>query len=195
MNEYSAVQHRARRSKLWQRLPRRWTLRSISGLVLIGTVAAACGSNSSSPAASDSTQGNTGTQASTASVNMTSNGSLGTILVNSHGFTLYRLNADSMNHSTCNSACQAVWPPLMATGSPTAGSGVSGLGTITVGAGKQVTYKGQPLYTFTGDSAAGQANGQNVKDTWGTWFAVVTQAPAGTGSTTTTSGGGGGIGF
>jgi hypothetical protein len=79
---------------------------------------------------------------------------------------------------------------------------VTGLGTIKVAAGEQVTYHGMPLYTFMGDSSAGQVNGQDLKDTWGTWFVIVTKAstaptttaPAG-GATTTTAPGGGGVGF
>jgi predicted lipoprotein with Yx(FWY)xxD motif len=123
--------------------------------------------------------------------------SLGTILVDSQGFTLYRLNKDSMNKSVCTPACAKIWPPLLVTGSgsPVGGSGVTGLGTIKVAAGEQVTYKGMPLYTFTGDSSAGQTHGQNVTDNWGTWFVVVTKAPAGGGVTTTTAAGGTGVGF
>jgi predicted lipoprotein with Yx(FWY)xxD motif len=123
---------------------------------------------------------------------------LGTILVTSKGFTLYRLNKDSMNHSVCTGACAQTWPPLLVTGSgsPVAGSGVSGLGTIDVAGGKQVTYHGMPLYTFAEDTAPGQTNGQDVTDTWGTWFVVTTKAAAGGGgATTTTAGGGGGVGF
>jgi predicted lipoprotein with Yx(FWY)xxD motif len=125
------------------------------------------------------------------------------ILVNNKGFTLYRLSTDSKNKSNCTGSCVSVWPPLLASGSsmPGGGAGVSGLGTIKVAGGEQVTYNGMPLYTFTGDSAAGQTNGQNVKDQWGTWFVVTTgsstptTAAGGGGATTTTAGGGGGVGF
>jgi predicted lipoprotein with Yx(FWY)xxD motif len=180
-------------SKVGRQSPRRRALLSISGLLAIGTIAAACGSSTpaSPPAAG------TGTSATTAAVvDTTSSAGLGTILVTSTGMSLYRLSTDSTNKSTCDSACAQVWPPLLLTGSgsPIGGSGVTGLGTITVAGGKQVTYKGMPLYTFTGDSAAGQTHGQGVKDTWGTWFTIVTKAPAG-GATTTTAAGGGGIGF
>jgi hypothetical protein len=90
---------------------------------------------------------------------------------------------------------------MTGSGSPVAGSGVTGLGTIKVSEGEQVTYHGMPLYTFVGDTSAGQTNGQNLKDTWGTWFVIVTKAsttptttaPAGATTTTVPSNGGGGF--
>jgi predicted lipoprotein with Yx(FWY)xxD motif len=180
-------------------------LLGISGLLLIGAIAAACGSQAASPRTTKpATPGGSGTAATTVAVDTTSSAKLGTILVNSKGFTLYRLSTDSMDKSVCTAACAVVWPPLLVTGSgsPVAGSGVTGLGTIKVAGGEQVTYHGMPLYTFTGDTSAGQANGQDLKDTWGTWFVIVTKAstaptttaPAG-GATTTTAPGGGGVGF
>jgi predicted lipoprotein with Yx(FWY)xxD motif len=174
--------------------PRRRALSGVSGLLLIGTIAAACGSGTPStpPAA-----GGSGTTAGTATaVDTATKAGLGTILVNSKGFTLYRLNKDSTNKSNCDTACAQVWPPLLVSGggSPMAGSGVTGLGTITVAGGQQVTYHGMPLYTFTGDSSAGQVNGQGVTDTWGTWTVISTSAPAG-GTTTTTAPSGGGPAF
>ncbi len=167
----------------------------IAGLLVVGTIAAACGSNASSPTSTTPAgAGGTGTSAAAAAVvNAKSNTKLGTILVNGAGFTLYRLSADSLNKSVCTSACAKIWPPLLTDGSPIAGAGVTGLGTIKVSAGEQVTYHGMPLYTFTSDTSAGQTGGQDLKDTWGTWFAIVTKAPAG--GTTTTAPGGGGVGF
>jgi predicted lipoprotein with Yx(FWY)xxD motif len=176
-------------------------LLSISGLLAIGTIAAACGSPTTTKPAAAGAAGTSAT--ATAVINSTSNTKLGTILVTSKGFTLYRLSKDSTNKSVCTSACAKVWPPLLTgSGSPVAGSGVTGLGTIAVAGGRQVTYHGMPLYTFVGDKSAGQDNGQDLTDTWGTWFAIVTKAattpttkaPAG-GTTTTTAPGGGGVGF
>lgn len=124
--------------------------------------------------------------------------------MDSKGQTLYRLNKDSISKSSCAGACVAVWPPLLTTGSraPVAGSGVTALGTINVSGGNQVTYEGMPLYTFSADSSSGQVKGQNVTDTWGTWFTLTTHAPAGGTKTATpatapaaTGGGGGGPTF
>jgi predicted lipoprotein with Yx(FWY)xxD motif len=90
---------------------------------------------------------------------------LGHILVaGSTGRTLYLYDKDGKNKSNCTGSCAAVWPPLMASGKPSAGAGVSGskLGEIKRGGGHQVTYAGHPLYTFQSDSAAGQTSGEGV---------------------------------
>jgi hypothetical protein len=57
---------------------------------------------------------------------------------------------------------------------PKGGSGASGtFGTITRSDGTlQVTYNGDPLYTFSGDTTAGAANGQNITSDGGTWTVV-----------------------
>lgn len=190
MSEFPTAQ---RPSTLGRRTPRRRAIWGISGLLAIGTLAAGCGSGSNNPPAAGASGGG-----SSATVATKSNAQLGTILVNDKGFTLYKLSTDSAGKSSCDTACEQVWPPVVvgSGGTPTAGSGVSGLATITSAGGQQVTYNGMPLYTFTGDSSAGQTNGQNVKDSWGTWTVVVTKAASG-GATTTTAGstGGGGVGF
>src|SRR5579862_6956490 len=82
--------------------------------------------------------------------------SVGTILVNSHGFTLYAFTKDARNKDECvaMSGCTAIWPMLTSAGKPVAGSGVKSslIGTITVkGGATQVTYNGHPLYTYASD--------------------------------------------
>lgn len=169
----------------------------VGSLLAVGLTAAACGSNAASPNTS-STGAPAASGGSPTAVDTATMSSMGTVLVTSKGFTLYRLNKDSTNHSVCTGACLQTWPPLLVSGggSPMAGSGVSGLGTIMTPAGEQVTYHGMPLYTFTGDTSPGQDHGQGVTDAWGTWFVITTKAAAGGGgATTTTAGGGGGVGF
>jgi predicted lipoprotein with Yx(FWY)xxD motif len=104
----------------------------------------------------------------------THNKTWGTILTLSNGAVVYRLTADPKNKSVCTGTCAKIWPPvLLASGQKrAAGHGLSGLGTITRSNGThQVTYKGVPLYRYTGDHKAGQAGG-NVKDQWGRWWVV-----------------------
>ena len=91
----------------------------------------------------------------------------GKVLATSTGRTLYLDTADGRNKSRCTSAngCASLWPPLLTKGKPVAGMGVkqSLLGTLKRGAKLQVSYNGHPLYTWTGDSKAGQATGEGVE--------------------------------
>ena len=79
--------------------------------------------------------------------------------------TVYTFTKDvkDSGKSNCNGDCAVTWPPLAApaSGTPTAGAGVTGkLGTITRDDGSvQVTYNGLPLYFFKNDHAPGDANG------------------------------------
>jgi len=125
--------------------------------------------------------------------------SLGTILVDGSGRTLYLFEKDRPNQSACAGACAAAWPVDQSSGTPKAGSGVkaSMLGTIKRGDNTtQVTYNQHPLYYYQGDSGAGQHNGQGINAFGAAWFAV---APAGGavsgGATATTAANGGGYGY
>jgi predicted lipoprotein with Yx(FWY)xxD motif len=176
---------------------------------------AACGSSSSSgttsSAATQSAAQSTSSPSSAAVVKTASN-SLGTILVDSQGMTLYHLSGEVNGKFICtSSACVGVWHPLIApAGGAPSGEGVS-LGTVKRPEGTmQVTYKGTPLYTFTGDQQAGETKGQGIKDV-GTWSAVETgsgsapaaskssapavAAPSTGGSSEGSSSGGGGYGY
>jgi predicted lipoprotein with Yx(FWY)xxD motif len=94
--------------------------------------------------------------------------SLGAILVDGKGLTLYQLDADSATAVTCESQCAATWPPLVVKGTPVAGEGIDAslLSTIDGPNGKQATYAGHPLYTFSGDQAPGQVNGFGTGGVW-----------------------------
>jgi predicted lipoprotein with Yx(FWY)xxD motif len=110
-----------------------------------------------------------------AAVIRTTKGKLGTFLVDANGRTLYLWKADTGMSSTCTGACAQAWPPATTTGTPTAGSGVKAslLGTTKRSDGTlEVTYAGHPLYTFSGDSAAGQTSGQDSKAFGAAWYIV-----------------------
>ena len=95
------------------------------------------------------------------------------VLTNSSGRTLYWFAPDTPSHSACYGVCAAYWPPV--TGSPAAGPGVtsSELGTIRRTDGTlQVTYAGHPLYTYIGDTAPGQASGNDIDLNGGFWYEV-----------------------
>jgi predicted lipoprotein with Yx(FWY)xxD motif len=136
---------------------------------LAASTVAACGGGGAATAAAPKTS-----NGASATVGV-ANSSLGSILVDSTGRTLYLFKADSGSTSACTGACAAAWPPLLATGKPTAGTGLtaSNLGTITrSGGNQQVTYNGHPLYLFIKDKKPGQTNGQGVTAFGAAWFAL-----------------------
>jgi predicted lipoprotein with Yx(FWY)xxD motif len=100
---------------------------------------------------------------------------LGKVLVDSQGRTLYLFEADKGPMSACSGACAVAWPPLTSTGKPTAGTGLaaSKLGTAKRSDGAaEVTYNGHPLYTYAGDGAPGQTNGQGLDDYGAEWYVL-----------------------
>jgi predicted lipoprotein with Yx(FWY)xxD motif len=117
--------------------------------------------------------------------------SLGRILVNSRGHTLYVFEKDKNGKSACTGQCATFWPPLIAAGKSTAAGGAkeSLLGTTKRADGRlQVTYKHHPLYTFAKDTKKGQTSGEGLDAFGGEWFAV---SPAGAAVQKKSSGGGG----
>jgi predicted lipoprotein with Yx(FWY)xxD motif len=122
-----------------------------------------------------------GTDAAPASstVVSTAKTSLGRILVNSRGHTLYLFAKDTNGKSHCTGMCATFWPPLIASGKPRAVSGVKAslLGTTRRADGRrQVTYNHHPLYTFVKDKRKGQTNGEGLNAFGAKWYAV---SPAG----------------
>jgi predicted lipoprotein with Yx(FWY)xxD motif len=176
-----------------------WLMAGALGVVVLA--AAACSSSATSTTTTAATPGGSKSgPAQAATVAAARVGSVGTVLVDSSGMTLYRFTPDGTGKSTCTGGCASIWPPLTvpAGSTPPAGSGLTGsdLGTITRSDGTtQVTYKGWPLYTYTGDKATGEANGQGVANTWFVVAASSTASPAAGGTTTTTKAGGGSGGY
>lgn len=102
-------------------------------------------------------------------------GEVGSVLVDSKGFTLYLFKKDKGGKSACYGACAAGWPPLTTEGAPKGMSGVqaSKLGTTKRNDGTtQVTYAGWPLYTFVEDKKPGEANGEDVSAFGAQWYAL-----------------------
>jgi predicted lipoprotein with Yx(FWY)xxD motif len=93
--------------------------------------------------------------------------SLGKILVDGNGMTLYMFVPDNQGPSTCVDKCLAAWPSLA--GPATAGTGVdaSKLGVAARPDGtQQATYGGWPLYTYLQDAKPGDVNGQDANEKW-----------------------------
>jgi len=171
--------------------PRR-PLVALVALAAAAVLAAGCGGNDSGSGGSGS-QGTssggysygggatatTGTGSSGVATVGAASSSLGMILVDGSGRTLYLFQKDQPDRSACSGACVAAWPVDPSSGTPKAGSGVKAslLGTIQRGDNTtQVTYNGHPLYYYAGDSQAGQHNGQGVDAFGATWYVVT---PAG----------------
>ena len=164
---------------------------ALVALAAVGVLAAGCGSNDSGSSSggmggygSSGTAPASGGSSSVATVSATST-SLGMILVDGSGRTLYLFEKDQPDQSACAGACAAEWPVDQSSGAPEAGSGVTAsmLGTIKRGDGStQVTYNKHPLYYFQGDSGAGQQNGQGVDAFGAKWYAVTPAGGAVTGA-------------
>jgi predicted lipoprotein with Yx(FWY)xxD motif len=163
---------------------------------------AACGS--SSPSASNGTGSSTttpagtsnGAPASTGSGISTRSTSIGTVLVNAKGHTLYWFAIDTPTTSNCNGSCATYWPPVL--GKVTAASGTNlpkGFGTIKRSNGQvQATYAGHPLYTYAGDSSPGMTSGNGKNLSGGLWWAMTPSGakPAATSGSSSSSSSGGG---
>jgi predicted lipoprotein with Yx(FWY)xxD motif len=103
--------------------------------------------------------------------------SLGKILVDGSGYTLYLFTRDRRRQDRCVGVpgCIGVWPALTSARRPVAGPGVKSslLGTIRYhGSVRQVTYAGHPLYTYAGDFAPRSTAYAGTYEYGGTWYAV-----------------------
>jgi predicted lipoprotein with Yx(FWY)xxD motif len=163
---------------------RRWTpaVLAIPALLL-----AACGSNTAPSSASGNNNGSsmstksstssgmTGKSKSGSSGKMSSSASLikvktsiGPVLADSKGFTLYWYAKDTRMSSACAGSCATAWPPLTGTAMAAMGVRLTGkLGAISrTGGIQQATYKGHPLYLYAGDTAPGQVKGNGLGGVW-----------------------------
>ena len=133
----------------------------------------AYGSGSTNPPATTPPQtGGSSSSAVIQTATVTINGQSKTVLTNAKGLTLYYFTSDSATQSALSRNCLRVWPPLLFSGSggPTSSTSLSGkLSVQTDVNGNQIEYNGHPLYTFSGDSAPGQTNGEGL---YGVWFVV-----------------------
>ncbi len=107
---------------------------------------------------------------------------LGPVLTAPSGLTLYWLSSDPTNGSICTGGCLSTWPPLrVAPGGtvslPAGVPGTLGMFTRSDDGTTQVTLNGHALYTFAGDSAPGQTNGEGITALGGTWHAASAAIP------------------
>jgi predicted lipoprotein with Yx(FWY)xxD motif len=131
----------------------------VAALVLLGVAEAGSGSPASTAPTADA-----GLKATTID---------GTpVVANAKGFTLYWFAPDTPTSSKCYGSCAVYWPPV--TGTAAAGSGLPGKTAVIArtDGSNQLTYDGHPLYTYIGDTAPGQASGNNLNLNGGLWHEV-----------------------
>jgi predicted lipoprotein with Yx(FWY)xxD motif len=148
-----------------------------ASILLVVVLLAACGS-STPPSSSSGGTSTTATAAPTSSTppdvvktaTASVKGQSQTILTNAEGKTLYYFTPDTATKTACTGGCAQTWPPLLFTGSGTPTSAATLPGKLSVANtanGNQVEYNGHLLYTYAGDTAAGQTTGEGL---FGKWF-------------------------
>ena len=177
--------------------PARTWRRGLAGggaLAAAALALAACGSSGSAGASSTSSGSNGSASSSTSAAGSSTASSqaaaptistatvagFGTVLVNGDGRTLYLLTSEKGGKITCTDAngCTKVWPDTELPSGVTAAKAGSGIQTSLLGTVKDasgslyVTYGGYPLYTFAGDSSAGEAKGEGITSFGGTWYVI-----------------------
>ena len=143
------------------------------------------GSGSTTPPATTTpTTGGNGSSAAVQTATVTVKGQSEMVLTDAQRKTLYYFTADSATQSACSSSCAQMWPPLLFAGSGAPGSSTALAGKLSVQSdanGSQVEYNGHPLYTFSGDTAPGQTNGEGL---FGKWFVATPNLPVQGGGST-----------
>jgi predicted lipoprotein with Yx(FWY)xxD motif len=176
---------------------RRLTLLA-AGALAAAALVAGCGSSGGGSSSSSSSAGHTGNPGQSQGTLMTEHdATLGTLVTDGQGFTLYRFDQDtnSPSASHCTDACATLWPPELANGSGSAdlkGIDAKLVSTVTRPDGShQLTLNGWPLYRYAPDTKPGETKGQGVD---GTWFAATPTGdkamPVSGGMPSTPSGGG-----
>lgn len=154
-----------------------------SGLILLGLILVLA-LVSALPASAPAQAQMATTTATPVTVQVATDPTLGPILVDGKGLTLYLFQADTPGVSNCAGPCAAAWPPLtLASGAqPTGSMDVTGkLGLLTRADGAvQVTINNLPLYYFIQDKAPGDVKGQGINAFGGLWY---TAKPDGTPNT------------
>jgi predicted lipoprotein with Yx(FWY)xxD motif len=88
-------------------------------------------------------------------------------LVNQAGCAIYMNNKDTATASVCGATCLQTFHIVPGPAQPGSGVDRAKLNVFKRTDGTvQATYGGHQLYTFTGDTSPGEANGQRLQQTW-----------------------------
>jgi len=142
------------RSSLRRAGGRSWTARAVVAAVLLSGSAAATAGLAATSQAQVRHPGHVATSAIV--VKVAKRAPFGKILTRTNGLSLYIHPG-----GPCNASCRAVWPPLLMPAGATTPLGAMCLATAPLGSHLQVTYHGQRLFSFTGDSGT-SVNGNGV---------------------------------
>jgi predicted lipoprotein with Yx(FWY)xxD motif len=180
----------------------------VCGLVIGALALAACGGDDDDTTASGSNSGGNGAATTTtaageaggAALVKTASTSLGDVLVTADGMTVYAFTNDKNGKPTCTGGCADAWHPVAVQGDKLPAGMDASIFSVAEGADEsyQLAAKNQPLYTFTGDTKAGDVTGQGVGNSWyvvSPSGEMIKDMAGGGGATTTTAGsssGGGG---
>ena len=101
----------------------------------------------------------------------------GPVFADAKGLSLYTFDRDVPAKSTCSGACARSWQPVRV---PDLANGTVGEWTsIRRDDGtRQWAYKGKPVYTFAGDTKAGEVTGDGVDGVWHTALVPLPPVPA-----------------
>jgi len=149
-------------------LKRNLALLSLAGLIVF----ASCSKNNDAPEdAGKDPYGNPVTPGGTAAssgLQLATSTTFGSVFTDGNGKALYAFAIDANGTSGCVDGCLLAWPVYYA-GNETAPAGVAAtdIATITRADGrKQTTYKGWPLYYYSGDATKADIKGDGVGGTW-----------------------------
>jgi predicted lipoprotein with Yx(FWY)xxD motif len=137
------------------------TLISAAALVLLF---AACGKDKSTNASTSTTAHRA---AAKLAVDTRTIDPFGKVLTDADGMTLYVFDKDAPTkpNSACSGGCATTWPALTTSDGAGVATGLDA-SLLNHNAANQYTYNGWPLYRFSGDTEAGQTNGQGVGGIW-----------------------------
>lgn len=138
----------------------------IAGLVVLALVSAGCveATNELNPSREE--------------LKVVPKGSLGKVVADDEGRTVYLFEGDGPGKSYCSGACASVWPPVTTRGMPEVQGGLAAgkVSLLKRGDGlAQVVFDDHPLYYYQGDTSSKDANGEELNQFGAEWYAVTPQ--------------------
>ncbi|SEK18317.1 hypothetical protein [Parapedobacter koreensis] len=100
-------------------------------------------------------------------IRLQAHATFGQVLTDGAGRALYFFSLDADGTSACSGNCLSLWPPYHSEAASGEGIDSEDVSTITLANGSlQTTYKGWPLYYYSGDDNPGEITGDGVGGNW-----------------------------